>query len=95
MCAMNIHASALAMDFSQSLASFRQRLSHAKVRSTTHLLGITSKPVAVSERLTIWMVQLPIQHQGPDYLNLRFVMVRWKDYPQVDGSSRKSIASCS
>ena len=78
MCAMNIHASALAMDFSQSLANLLQRLSHAKVRSTTHSLhgsallakhesglGITSKPVAVSERLTIWMVQLPIPSRAP------------------------------
>ena len=65
MCAMNIHASALAMDFSQSLANLRRRLSHAKVRSTTHLLGITSNPEAVSERLTIWMVQLPTPSRAP------------------------------
>ena len=47
-CATSIHACELAMDFSQSLANRRQRLSHAKVRSTTHLLGMTSKPSAVS-----------------------------------------------
>jgi len=29
------------------------------VRSTTHRLGMTSKPTAVSERLTIWLSQLP------------------------------------
>ena len=52
MCAMVAHASAEAMDFSQSLASRRQRPSQAKVRSTTHRRGRTSKPLAVSERLT-------------------------------------------
>lgn len=58
-CAIKTHASALAMDFSQSFASRRQRPSHAKVRSTTHCLGSTSKPVAVSDRLTICSVQRP------------------------------------
>ena len=32
----------------KSFASLRQRPSHAKVRSTTHLRGRTSKPCAVS-----------------------------------------------
>jgi hypothetical protein len=59
MCAMSIHAFELSIDFSQSLANLRHRLSHAKVRSTTHLRGMTSKPFAVSERLTIWIVQFP------------------------------------
>ena len=36
MCALVAHASAEAMDFSQSLANRRQRPSQAKVRSTTH-----------------------------------------------------------
>jgi len=57
MCAMNIHASALTMDFSRPLANRQHRFSHTKVRSTTHLRGITSKPSALSERLTIWIVQ--------------------------------------
>ena len=39
--------------FSQSLASLRHRPSHAKVRSTTQRLGRISKPLAMSERLTI------------------------------------------
>jgi len=43
MWAMSIHAFELSIDFSQSLAILRQRLSHAKVRSTTHLRGMTSK----------------------------------------------------
>ena len=38
---------------SKSFASLRQRPSHAKVRSTTHLRGRTSNPCAVSERLII------------------------------------------
>jgi hypothetical protein len=35
------------------LAKLRQRPSQEKVRSTTQRLGNTSKPLAVSERLTI------------------------------------------
>ena len=53
MWAINSQASALAIDFSQSLARRRQRPSHAKVRSTTHLRGKTLKPSAISERLII------------------------------------------
>ncbi|SFL33952.1 hypothetical protein SAMN04488004_114101 [Loktanella salsilacus] len=59
MCAMRIQASALAMDFSQSFDRRRHRFSQAKVRSTTHRRGSTSKPSAVSERLTIWTVHRP------------------------------------
>jgi EAL domain-containing protein (putative c-di-GMP-specific phosphodiesterase class I) len=46
-------ASALRERFSKSLASLRHRPSHANVRSTTQRLGRTSKPLAVSDRLTI------------------------------------------
>ncbi len=49
-----------AMDFSQSLASRRQRPSHAKVRSTTHRRGSTSKPLALSERLMMSIVHFPM-----------------------------------
>lgn len=45
--ATNIHASALAIVASKSLASRRQRPSQAKVRSTTHRCGRTSKPCHV------------------------------------------------
>jgi hypothetical protein len=45
MWAMKIQASADAMDFSQSLASRRQRPSQAKVRSTTQRRGRTSNPL--------------------------------------------------
>ena len=48
--AISTQASALSVDFSQSFASRRHRPSHAKVRSTTHLRGSTSKPLAVSDR---------------------------------------------
>ena len=65
MGAMVIHASALAMDFSQSMARRRQRPSQAKVRSTTHLFGRTSKPLAASERLMISSVQFPIFSRAP------------------------------
>ena len=46
-------ASALRLRFSQSLASLRQRLSQAMVRSTTQRLGWTTKPFTRSDRLTI------------------------------------------
>ena len=46
-------ASALRLRFSQSLASRRQRLSQAMVRSTTQRLGWTTKPFTRSDRLTI------------------------------------------
>ena len=46
-------ASALRLRFSQSLASLRQRLSQAMVRSTIQRLGMTLKPLARSDRLTI------------------------------------------
>ena len=39
-------ASALRLRFSQSFANRLQRPSQAKVRSTTHLLGRTTKPLA-------------------------------------------------
>ena len=48
-----MNARALRVRFSKSLANRRHRLSQAKVRSTTQRLGRTSKPSAVSERLTI------------------------------------------
>ena len=47
------NASALRLRFSQSLASLRQRLSQAMVRSTIQRLGRTVNPLARSERLTI------------------------------------------
>ena len=59
MWATSIQASAEAMDFSQSLASRRDRPSQANIRSTTHRRGRTSKPLALSDRLMISMVQSP------------------------------------
>ena len=50
---MNSQASDEATEASQSLARRRQRLSHAKVRSTIQRLGKTTNPLAPSERLTI------------------------------------------
>jgi outer membrane protein TolC len=50
---------ALSMLASKSLASRRLRLSHASVRSTTQRRGSTTKPRAVSDRLTISIVHLP------------------------------------
>ena len=51
--AMRKNASAFWLRHSQSLANLRHRPSQEKVRSTTQRLGKTSKPFAVSERLTI------------------------------------------
>jgi hypothetical protein len=47
------NASAFRVRFSQSLASLRQRLSQASVRSTIQRLDKTTNPLARSERLTI------------------------------------------
>src|SRR5713101_2914894 len=49
------NASAFRFRFSQSLASLRQRLSHAMVRSTIQRFGKTTNPLTRSERLTISM----------------------------------------
>src|SRR5471030_1659592 len=46
-------ASAFRLRFSQSLASLRQRLSQAMLRSTIQRLGKITNPLARSERLTI------------------------------------------
>ena len=59
MLAIKVHAVALSRDCSQSFANLRQRPSQAKVRSTTHRRGSTSKPLAVSDRLMISTVQSP------------------------------------
>lgn len=58
-CATRSQASALAMEFSQSFDSLRHRPSQARVRSTTQRRGRILNPSAVSERLTIWIVQRP------------------------------------
>src|SRR3954447_14742350 len=51
------NARAFRLRFSQSLASLRQRLSHAMVRSTIQRLGNTTNPLTPSERLTISMLR--------------------------------------
>src|SRR5665213_1232846 len=61
-------ASALAIVASKSFASRRLRLSQAMVRSTTQRRGNSLKPLAASDRLTISMVQRPIE--ASDFLNL-------------------------
>ena len=53
-------ASPLRLKRYQSLASLRQRLSQAMVRSTIQRLGRTANPLALSHRLTISTVQLPL-----------------------------------
>ena len=71
MWAMSPHASALAMDFSQSFDKRRHRPGQAKMRSTTHRRGITSTPSAGSDRLMA-TVQRPMAFSasrsfGPAY----------------------------
>ena len=65
MWAIVAHAVKLSMDLSQSLANLRHLPNQAKVRSTTHLRGRTSKPSAVSERLMISMVHWPCSNNAP------------------------------
>jgi hypothetical protein len=49
-----------AMDVPQSLARRLHRPSHANVRSTTYRRGRRTKPLAVSDRLIISMVQVAL-----------------------------------
>lgn len=56
-----IQPSALVNEVSQSLVSRRHLPSQAKVRSTTHRRGSTSKPMAASERLLILTAYWPIR----------------------------------
>ena len=71
MDARSRNARALWLRLSQSLARRRQRLSHARVLSTTQRLGRTTKPFAWSERLTIststWerIVFIALRNSGP------------------------------
>ena len=62
----------LSMDCSQSFASRRHRPSHANVRSTTHRLGSTSKPCALSDRLMISRVQSPLPRKASRSLSPAF-----------------------
>jgi putative transposase len=73
---MNSHAVAEAIVCSKSLARRRFRLSHVSVRSTTQRRGRTTKPLDVSDRLTISMVHLPIRRSAwrslsPAYVDRR------------------------
>ena len=65
MWATSVQASGLWMVALTSLASLRHRPNQAKIRSTTHRLGKTSKPFAVSDRLMICTVQRPILAKAP------------------------------
>ena len=47
------------------VAPRRQRKIHASVRSTIYRFGSTAKPVAVSERLTISTLQVPVSRRRP------------------------------
>ena len=64
MFATRIHAVALSMEASKSFARRRLRQSQAKVRSTTHRRGSTSKPFAVLGRGMISIVHLPSLGEG-------------------------------
>lgn len=60
MLAMKAHAVELSMDLSQSFASLRHLLIHVKLRSSTQRLARALKLFAVSQRLMISMVHLPL-----------------------------------
>lgn len=62
---MSIQACADSTDRSKSLASLRHLPSHANVRSTTHRRGRTSMPLAMSDRLMISIVNVPIFSKAP------------------------------
>lgn len=65
MWAIVIQASADATDFSQSFANRRRLPSHAKVPATTQRRRRTSKPLALSVRLTICRVNAAIFCSAP------------------------------
>jgi len=60
MFAMKTHASAETAVRSKPFAGLRHRPSQANVRSAIHLRGRSWKPMALSERLMISSVNLPI-----------------------------------
>jgi len=60
-------ASALWLRFSQSLASRRQRLSQAIVRSTIQRWGRTTKPLARSQRRTISVIRPGMASARPSW----------------------------
>ena len=62
---VSTQAAALSTVFYQSRASLRQRPSHANLRSTTHLRGSTSKPLALSDRSTSCSIQRPRHRRAP------------------------------
>src|ERR1700678_2796997 len=62
--ATSIHARALSIVASKSLARRRQWPSQAKVRSTTHRRAMSTKPLAAFGRLTISTVQSPLSRKG-------------------------------
>ena len=63
--AQKSHAVADVLVVSKSLARRRLRFSQARVRSTPHLRGKSSKPFAVSDRLMISIVQPPVAASAP------------------------------
>ena len=76
MWAMISHASALAMDVSQSFVIGRHFPNDAKALSATHRRGMTTKPGAVSERLTICNVQRPVFSSAPSAWDQRSVYMQ-------------------
>jgi len=76
-------ASAFRARFSKSLANRRQRLSQAKVRSTTQRRGRSSNPFARSERLTISICRCgrilaeAFERPGPDIRHQQRALQKW------------------
>src|SRR6266511_1933426 len=74
--AIMIHATAVVTDFSKSLASRRLRLIQARVLSTTQRRGSNTKPLAMSDRLTIDLVKRSELAQSFVLLPRRWVVGR-------------------
>ena len=95
MDASGMKARALRARFSKSLANQRQRLSRAKVLSTTHRPGRALKPRAASERLTILIASggmtfaTALRNCGPGSRHRR------KAWPEKDkGQTASRAKSC-
>src|SRR5512134_2677685 len=73
------------MRCSTSLARRRQRLSQPKVRSTIQRFGRTTKPLAVSDRLTIGNGALQEREQPADLLQYGQAAVPVLDVGRKDG----------
>ena len=76
MWALSSQASALSMDFSQAVAKRRQRPSHMKLRSMTHLRGSSSKPWATCRAVDDLYRPASEAHENTPQLRPRIAAIR-------------------